>query len=115
MNLYYLKRNYIAKFYGYHSKNNINDKETATNYLSEITTYLNKYFYESNNDFVMIGRKKFVYDEVMDILDGNKKVENPIYFVLGSLEEFMCNNNFISFGGMSGEDFAKMRDKMRSI
>lgn len=117
-----LKRKDIAKFYGYHSKNNINDKETAINYLNEITNYLNKYSYESNNDFLMLGRKKFVYDEVMDILNGNKKVDDPIYFVLGSLEEFICNNNQVYFSDVDksklkngniidGKDYVEIRNK----
>ncbi len=118
-----LKRKDIAKkFYGYHSKNNINNKNAAINYLNDIINYLNNYTYESNNDFLMLGRKKFVYDEVMDILNGNKKVNDSIYFVLGSLEEFICNNNQVYASDvdkskwknekiMDGKNYAEIRDK----
>ena len=105
------------KYYGYHIKKNINTKDEAIKYLEEITNYLNKYTYKSNNDFIVdlhknfdIGsRKKFIYDEIIDILDGKQKVEEPIYFILGSLEEFMCQN-FI-YPRMGGKEFADCRTK----
>ena len=92
-----MKRSDIAdKFYGYHSKNNINDPKSAINYLDQLIEFLDNYQYESDNDFIMEGNKKSIYDEIVSILDGTKKEENPIYFILGSLEEFICNNNYIS-------------------
>lgn len=107
-----LKRKDISdKFYGYHSTNNINDVESASRYLDNIITYLNDYTYESDNNFVMAGRKKFVYDELIEIINGIKKVEEPIYFILGSLEEFICNNNFISSGELDGKEFFELREK----
>ena len=91
-----MKRSDIAdKFYGYHSKNNINDPKLAINYLDQLIEFLDNYQYESDNDFIMKGNKKSIYDEIVSILDGTKKEENPIYFILGSLEEFICNNNYI--------------------
>ena len=83
------------KFYGYHSKNSINDNMKAFEYLKNIQEFLNNYKYTTDNDFILEGRKKEIYDEIVDILNVNNEVKDPIYFVLGSLEEFMSNNNFI--------------------
>ena len=85
--------------------------------MEEITNYLNKYTYKSNDDFIVdlhknfdIGsRKKFIYDEIIDILNGKQKVEEPKYLILGSLEEFMCQN-FI-YPRMGGKEFADCRTK----
>ncbi len=85
--------------------------------MEEITNYLNKYTYKSNDDFIVdlhknfdIGsRKKFVYDEIIDILNGKQKVEEPKYFILGSLEEFMCQS-FI-YPRMGGKEFVDCRTK----
>lgn len=90
-----LVRSSLVELYGYHSKNNINDKKSALEYINTITITLSQYSFNSDDDFVLLGRKKFIYDEINDILKGNKQVDNPIYFVLGSLEEFICNNNFV--------------------
>lgn len=60
-----------------------------------INEYLNSYKYLSDSNFVFCGRKKFVYDEIMDILNHKITEKEPLYFVLGSLEEFMGNNNFV--------------------
>lgn len=84
------------KFYGYHSINKINDGKSALDYLIMIEDYLNSYEYVSDSNFVLCGRKKFVYDEILDILSHKKAVEEPLYFVLGSLEEFMSNDNFVN-------------------
>lgn len=90
-----LVRTSLSELYGYHSKNNINDEKNALEYLNNIISILTKYSFDSDEDFVLLGRKKVIYDEIIDILKGNKEVDNPIYFVLGSLEEFICNNNFV--------------------
>ncbi len=109
------------KFYGYHSKNKINSSDLTINYLNELQDYLNDYDYENDIDFIMGGRKKIVYDEIIDILNGNKNVDNPLYFILGSLEEFMCNQNQIysedvdknkwENGVIDGNDIKELRDK----
>ncbi len=104
-----LKRKDLAdKFSGYHIKNNINDVESANNYLDSIIEYLNFFEYKSNDNFVFLGRKKFIYDEIVDILNGKTNVDKPIYFVLGSLDEFMCNSNFIY---PSEDDYMNNREK----
>ncbi len=82
---------------GKHSKINTKDKDDVKKYLSELIDLLNKYEYESDSDFLFCGRKKFVYDEINGILDGTiDSISNPIYFVLGSLEEFISSNNYIN-------------------
>ncbi len=63
----------------------------------------------NNKDFDIGSREKFLYDDVIDILHGNKKVEDPIYFILGSLEEFMCQN--VIYPRMSGEELINCRTK----
>lgn len=95
-NLDKLTRKELAnRFYGYHSKEKIDNSELAINYLNEIQNYLKNYNYDSDPDFIMVGRKKYIYDEIIDIVNGNKSVDNPLYFILGSLEEFMCVQNQI--------------------
>lgn len=117
-----MKREEIAKtFYGCHVHNNIKDKETAIRYLNDLTNYLNNYTYQSNNDFLMRGRKKVLYNEAMDILNGKQKVDEPIYFVLGSLTEFMCSDNQIyatdvdkskwKDGKIDGKDEIELKNK----
>ncbi len=121
-NSHRLKREDLAnKFYGYHIKNKINSSDLAINYLNELQDYLNNYDYENDRDFIMGGRKKFVYDEIVEILNGNKSVDDPLYFVLGSLEEFMCNQNQVyaedvdkskwKNGVIDGHDIKELRDK----
>lgn len=82
-----------SKYYGKHSNINIEDIDSISNYLNKMESFLNNYEYESSSDFIFCGRKKFIYDEIMKIMNGTKSVDNPIYFVLGSLEEFLSNNN----------------------
>ena len=90
-----LVRESLSELYGYHSKNNVIDEKSALEYLNNIIQTLSEYSFKSDEKFVLLGRKKIIYDEINDILNGTKKVDNPIYFVLGSLEEFICNNNFV--------------------
>ncbi len=108
------KEKFSKTFYGYHSSKRINDKKSALTYLDEIINYLNKYKYKSNKDYDKIismdSRKKFIYQEVIDILNKSKKVEDPIYFVLGSLEEYMCNNCFVQHLNIDDKEFTKYRN-----
>ena len=90
-----LVRESLSELYGYHSKNNVIDEKSALEYLNNIIQTLSEYSFKSDEKFVLLGRKKIIYDEINDILNGTKKVDNPIYFVLGSLEEFIRNNNFV--------------------
>lgn len=100
-NIYYEKR----------KKFNIELKEQTLDFLNELVLDLDKYEYLSNNDFIFGGRKKFIYNEIIDVLDGKQKESNPLYFVLGSLDEFISNNNHISMGEYNGKDFNEIRDK----
>lgn len=70
--------------------------EDYQKYLEELKKFINKYYYESNPNFVLIGRKKFIFDEIKQVLSGEQKEKDPVYFALGSLEEFISNNNTIS-------------------
>lgn len=72
---------------------------------------MNSFEFESNENFVLCGRKKFIFDEITEILSGDKNVDNPIYFVLGSLEEFICNNNFANIS----DDNRELIDKYNEI
>lgn len=100
-NIYYEKRKIV----------NIELKEQVLDFLNDLVLDLDKYEYLSNNDFIFAGRKKFIYNEIFDILDGKQKESNPLYFVLGSLDEFISNNNHISMGEYDGKDFTEIRDK----
>lgn len=115
------RKELVNRFYGYHSKAKIDNSFLTINYLRKIQESLNNYYYESDTDFIMGGRKKFIYDEIFAILNGNKIVDNPLYFVLGSLEEFMCSQNQIypedvdkskwQNGLIDGNDIKEIRDK----
>lgn len=113
-----LKRNEIAsKFYGYHSKNHIQESKETLDYLNILEEFLNNYEYNHDDDFIMGGRKKFIYNEILDILNGNQKENNPLYFILGSLEEFISNPNTVTFEDLDqsqsidGKDLKELRDK----
>lgn len=108
-----LKRKEVAsKYYGKHNEVNIEKEDNIINYLDELGNYLNNYEYESNPDFIFCGRKKYIYDEITEILDETKTSDNPLYFVLGSLEEFISNNNavHISDSDMLGINWNDLRD-----
>ena len=104
-----LRRNELAdKFYGYHSKNNIDSKNATLDYLNLIKEYLNDYEFKTDNNFVFCSRKKFIYDEITNVLNSSQKEKEPLYFVLGSLEEFMSNDNFIN---SSETNYAEVKAK----
>lgn len=112
-----LKRKEVAKmFYGKHTDINIKNKDNVINYLNKLDNYLDNYEYESNPDFVFCGRKKFIYDEIVEIINGTQLVDNPLYFVLGSLEEFISNNNDVRISdsialGMNWNDLRDINDR----
>ena len=111
-----LQRKEIAnKYYGKHTEINTENKDNVINYLDELLNYLsyaNGFEYESNPDFIFCGRKKFIYDEIIEIIGGTKFVDNPVYFVLGSLEELICDNNnvHISDSDELGMSWNELRD-----
>lgn len=107
-----LVRTSLSELYGYHSKNNINDEKSALEYIDNISKAFLKYTFKPDNNFIFLGRKKIIYDEINDILKGNKEVDNPIYFVLGSLEEFICNNNFVYMS--DGDQWEKGWEDLRN-
>ena len=106
-----LVRTSLSDLYGYHSKNNITNEKSALEYIDNISNAFLKYSFNSDDNFILLGRKKSIYDEINEILSGTKKVDNPIYFVLGSLEEFICNNNVIYIS--DGEKWEKGWEDLR--
>lgn len=86
------------------SDNYIND------FISTIDEYILKHTFESDDDFIFGGRKKFLYNEFFDYLDNKEKYkfDNPLRFAIGNLEEFICNNNFGTFA--EDVDKTKWRD-----
>ena len=112
-----IQRQEVArKYYGKHSNINNEDKDSILNYLNEIKNYLNNYEYESNSDFIYCGRKKHIYEEIVNVLNETQKVDNPIYFALGSLEEFICNNNDVHISdsddiGMNWNELREANDR----
>lgn len=121
-----LKRKDIAsKLYDYRNNNkeNKDDKTYTDGFLKVIEDYFSKSKFDSDKDFIMTGRKKFLFDEFYDYLDHkeNHKFDNPIRFAIGNLEEFICNNNWVNFSDVDkskwkdgniidGKDFAELRD-----
>lgn len=66
--------------------------------------------------------EKNIYDEIIRIIRNEQKEKEPLYFVLGSLEEFMCNGNMLNYNDVDkskwingkiidGKDFIELRNK----
>lgn len=118
-----LKRKDLSNKYDYyHAKNKISDKKQTLIYLDELLNYLNQFDYYDDDNFIFGGRKKYLYDEIVRIIRNEQKEEEPLYFVLGSLEEFMCNGNILNYNDVDkskwingkivdGKDFAELRNK----
>lgn len=118
-----LKRKDLNNKYDYyHIKNKINDKKQALIYLDELLNYLNQFDYYDDDNFIFGGRKKYLYDEIVRIIRNEQKEEEPIYCILGLLEEFMCNRNklfwedvdkdkWINGKIIDGKDFVELRNK----
>lgn len=118
-----LKRKDLSNKYDYyHVKNKINDKKHALIYLDELLNYLNQFDYYDDDNFIFGGRKKYLYDEIVRIIRNEQKEKEPLYFVLGSLEEFMCNGNMLNYNDVDksnwingkiidGKDFIELRNK----
>ncbi len=116
-----LKRKDLSNKYDYyHVKNKINDKKQALICLDELLNYLNQFDYYDDDNFILGGRKKYLYDEIVRIIRNEQK--EPLYFVLGSLEEFMFNGNMLNYNDVdkdkwingkiiNGKDFIELRNK----
>ena len=119
-----LKRNEITK--ELYECRKIEDDQTYTiNFINTVEKYISKSYFENDEDFIMGGRKKFLFNEFNDTLDGNKEIkgiDNPIRFAIGDLEEFICNNNYLSTQDVDkskwkdgktidGKDFFELREK----
>ena len=121
-----LKRKNIAdKLYEYRKNNdgNLDIKSYANGFVEIVESYILKSTFETNNDFLMVGRKKFLFDEFYDYLEHKEKhkLENPVRFAIGNVEEFICNPNFVNMSDVDkskwkdgkiidGKDFAELRD-----
>ena len=108
-----LKRKELRdKYVYYYEKNDISDNEHILIFLEGILKYLEEFEYEYDENFVFCGRKKFLYEEIIRIVNGEQKENDPIHFMLGSLNEFMRDDNFVSFGEEeAGIGFVELRDK----
>ena len=107
-----LKKDVLAsKYYGFHTKVNIGTTSNVINYLEELINYINSYEFNSDANFVLCVRKKYVVDEIKSIINKDEINYDTVYFLLGSLEEFMCNNNHISMGEYESKTFTELRDK----
>ena len=122
-----LKRKDIAdKLYEYRKNNDgkLDIKSYTNGFIEIVENFISKSIFESDNDFLMVGRKKFLFDEFNDYLDNKEKhkLENPIRFAIGNLEEFITNNNWVNISDVdkskwkenkfiNGKDFAELRDK----
>ena len=108
-----LKRKELRdKYVYYYEKNDISDNEHILMFLEGILKYLEEFEYEYDENFVFCGRKKFLYDEIIKIVNGEQKENDPVHFMLGSLNEFMRDDNFGSFGEDEvGIGFVELRNK----
>lgn len=117
-----LKRNEIEiKLYKCRKK--YRDSDAYSNiFINIVDKCLSNYAFESDDDFVIGSRKKFVYNEIFEVLDGIQKEDDPIYFALDSLFQFICNPDTISSSALDeskwkdgkivdGKDLAEIRDK----
>lgn len=108
-----LKRKELRdKYVYYYEKNDISDNEHILMFLEGILKYLEEFEYEYDENFVFCGRKRFLYDEIIKIVNGEQKENDPVHFMLGSLNEFMRDDNFVSFGEEeAGIGFVELRNK----
>lgn len=85
---------------------NHNSEDYENNFISIVDYYFSNYKFESNENFLFSGRKKFLYDEFYEYLNNKEKYknENPIRFAITNLEEFISNDNFVA-------DNSELRDK----
>lgn len=93
-----LKRDKIAKEL-YECRKIEDNQEYKEKFINIVNKYFSKSYFENDETFIMGGRKKILFDEFNNILDGNKDIkgiDNPIRFAIGDLEEFICNNNHLS-------------------
>lgn len=86
-------------------------KEEVITFLNNIYIEFNKCQVSSNENFVFAGRKKIIYDELFNVLDGIQKESDPIYFALGTLQEFICDINHIYISDNNKEGYAILREK----
>lgn len=95
-----LKRKEIAKkLYNYCKSNNDDNKLYIYNYIKIVEDYMSKSSFESDKNFLMMGRKKFLFDEFNGILNNSdqyKQIDEKLRFVLGNLNEFIVDINFVS-------------------
>ena len=59
-----LMRTSLSELYGYHSKNHITNETKALEYINNIISELSNYSFSSDDNFVLLGRKKYIYDEI---------------------------------------------------
>lgn len=99
-------------------------EDFESNFVNVIEDCISNHKFESNEDFLFCGRKKFLYDEFYEYLDNKEKheKENPIHFAIINLEEFICDDNFVFWQDVDkskwkdgkvidGKDFVEIRDK----
>ena len=104
---------------------NHSSEDFEINFVSVVDDYISNHDFKSDEDFLFCGRKKFLYDEFYEYLDNKEKhiKENPIRFAIINLEEFICDDNFISLTmdidkrywkneeKLDGSVVAKLRDR----
>lgn len=94
-----LKREIIAKKLWNLRKYNYDTDKYVKEFIKIIKSYFDDSVFESDEDFIFCGRKKFLYDEFYDYLDDNidYNVDKSIRLATGNLFEFILNPNFVYF------------------
>lgn len=80
----------------------------AVEFIDIVDKFFSSSIFESDNDFVIGARKSSIYNEVLEVLEKKKKVEDPLYFAVGSAQEFICNQNDVD---RKSNNFVELRDK----
>lgn len=101
-----------------------NSDNYTIDFINIVEEYISKHKFESDKDFIFGGRRKILYDEFYDYLDNKEKhkLNDPVRFAIGNLEEFICNNNHIVAGDVDkskwkdgkiidGKDIVELRNK----
>lgn len=93
-----VKRNDIAKQIFECKENNSQNDYYVEELLGIIEKIISVSNFESDEDFVFGGRKKFLYEEFNNYLDNtSSKSDESLFLAINNLEEFICNNNYGSF------------------
>lgn len=100
--------------------NSIDIKNNKKSYIEEIENALENHSFNKNDKFLFLGRRKFLLDEVISVVNNDLQtiqsncldtLSKKIEFVYGNLDEFIQGNNFINLGNgiIDGAEVKKLQ------